>query len=87
MPNTELKRESLRTLKARALEAFPEREEQILKFIEEIAGLMDPPADAESSPGPVMRSDDGHGLLTLLCKFEDYLESVMVGDAAKRAAR
>jgi hypothetical protein len=73
-------------LREAALQAFPEPEYQvpITSYVDELGQLMtldERVADGE----PSRTTSDGQDAITLLCRFEDYLESVLVGKLAKRA--
>lgn len=81
--------DSLRTLLGAALRDFPDQEESIRRHIEELSHLLQPAA----SPGLALGASVGgiHGAeaaeatcqltaddpLTLLFKFEEYLESLL----------
>lgn len=82
MADTPIERESLRRVRADALQAFPAYREQILRYIDELADLIDVGCDAAGEP--VRRAEVA---IELLFKLEDYLESIMVGSLAKRAGR
>ncbi|MGC4067276.1 MAG: hypothetical protein QM784_22065 [Polyangiaceae bacterium] len=66
----------------------PEQRRQIRQYIWELAQLMtidtEPPDDASSKRAEATRDATGEDVVSPLCKFEDYLESLMVGEAAKR---
>jgi len=83
-------RESVRELRRSVREEFPEPEhvQLIDMYLSELSFLMDP-APVESASGETARHEATSGAtdedaVTLLCKFEDYLESILVGRFAKR---
>ncbi|HTV23315.1 MAG TPA: hypothetical protein VMG12_31720 [Polyangiaceae bacterium] len=88
-------RESVRELRRSVREAFPEPEHTALidLYLNELSHLMDP-APRASAPGEAASDDQARHQatsqatdedpVTLLCKLEDYLESILVGRFAKR---
>lgn len=83
-------RESIRELRRAVREEFPEPEhvELIELYLNELSFLMDP-APAGGASGATARHEatsaaTGEDAVTLLCKFEDYLESILVGRFARR---
>jgi hypothetical protein len=84
------KRQSLRKLLETACAEYsaPEQRRQIRQYVWELSQLMtvDGVADggADCERAQATRDATGEDVLTLLCKFEDYLESLMVGEAAKQ---
>lgn len=80
MAETDPVPEYLQRVRADALRAFPECGEQIVNYIRELSELLDVRSSSESDAAKRKEAAS-----TLLCKLEDYLESVMVGNLAKRA--
>jgi hypothetical protein len=81
-------RPSLRALLDVALMEFPEPEQQrrIRDYVRELSLLMserlDSP-DADASRARATSEATAEDVVSLLCRLEDYLESVMVGRAAR----
>ena len=79
-----IERESLLALLRAAHGDFsdPEQRQRIRRYVEELSYLMDPaPAGASDSGAAralATSSATGEDVLTLLCKLEDYLESLLV---------
>ena len=84
-------RESLSELRRLVRVAFPEPEhaELIDLYLGELSYLMDPaPIAAASAPPARHEATSGateEDPVTLLCKLEDFLESILVGRSAKRS--
>jgi hypothetical protein len=82
-----IKRESLRALLRAAFSEFsaPEQRLAIRRYVVELAHLMDndpsePAGAAEPGAARALATSKatGEDVLTLLCKLEDYLESLLV---------
>jgi hypothetical protein len=73
-------------LREAAQQAFPESEYQvpIASYVGELDQLMKLDEDVPGGK-PARTTSDGQDAITLLCRFEDYLESILVGKLAKRA--
>lgn len=89
MAEPPVERESLRELRRAVRLAFPEPEhaELIDLYIGELAHVMDPaPAgslsDARHDATSLATQEDA---VTLLCKLEGYLESILVGRTTARS--
>lgn len=82
LDDTAVERESLRRVRAEALSAFPAYREQIDRYVDELVGLVDVRPDPARD---LVR--DAEAAFELLCKLEDYLESIMVGSIAKSGGR
>lgn len=84
-----IERESLLALLRAAHVDFPdpEQRQRILRYVEELSYLMDPPpagsTDAGAARALATSSATGEDVLTLLCKLEDYLESLLVARLAR----
>lgn len=88
-------RESVQELRRSVREAFPEPEHTALidLYLNELSHVMDP-APLATTPGAGASDDQARHQatseatdddpVTLLCKLEDYLESILVGRFAKR---
>ncbi len=91
MPDEPLKRESLRRLLGVALEEFsqPEQQRHIRSYLRELDYLMDTTTEsaADAAPGAARAAatskSTGEDVVTLLCKLEDYLESVLAARLAQ----
>jgi hypothetical protein len=79
-----IERESLRQLLGVALSDFPgpEHGRRIRSYVEELSYLMDTDGSGATDPGAARAlatsGSTGEDVLTLLCKLEDYLESLLV---------
>jgi hypothetical protein len=86
-------RESLRrVLETACLEySKPEQQRQIRQYVWELSQLMaideEPTDAADGQRAQATCGATGEDVVSLLCKFEDYLESLMVGEGAKRLGR
>jgi hypothetical protein len=84
-----IERESLVGLLRAASSDFsePEQRQRIRRYVEELSYLMDPePAssdDAGAARALATSNATGEDVLTLLCKLEDYLESLLVERLAR----
>jgi hypothetical protein len=82
---TPLQRPSLRQLLGVALSEFPHPDHQrrIRSYVQELSYLMDMKTDDDADPGAARAratcDATGEDVVTLLCKLEDYLESIIVG--------
>lgn len=82
--------ESLKRLLEAACAEYsaPEQRRQIRQYIWELSQLMAPDVEstghADSALALATRDATGEDVVSLLCKFEDYLESLMVGAATKK---
>lgn len=92
MTDPRRERESLSELRRSVREAFPEPEhtELIDLYLSELSHLMDPPPPGDASGEALARhqatsSATDDDAVTLLCKLEDYLESILVGRFAQRS--
>jgi recombinational DNA repair protein (RecF pathway) len=88
------KRERLRRLLRSALEEFPEQEyaQNIRSYIRELTHLMDRSYSTEPGASDRARAEatseaTEEDVVTLVCKFEDYLESILVGRLARQRKR
>jgi hypothetical protein len=86
-------RESLRRLLKVAAAEFPDPEQQrrIRDYVRELSHLMpvciERAESQESARAEATSAATGEDVVSLLCKLEDYLESAMVGLAAKKIGR
>ena len=84
-----IERESLLALLRAAFSEFPEPEQRqrIRRYVEELSYLMDPERADAAEPGAARAlatsEATGEDVLTLLCKLEDYLESLLVERLAR----
>jgi hypothetical protein len=85
-----IERESLRQLLGVALSEFPDPEHgrRIRRYVEELSYLMDTDgsgaADAGAARALATAESTGEDVVTLLCKLEDYLESLLVARSTGR---
>jgi hypothetical protein len=84
------KRESLKRVLCEAYAEYlaPEQRRQILQYVWELEQLLptedEPVEHADNVLAVATRDATGEDVVSLICRFEDYLESLMVGAAAKK---